>query len=285
LALAGVIQRKGEKVVAQADSILKLNNIEVRYHQAILVLKGVSLSVPHQGIVALLGANGAGKSTTLKAISGLLKHEHGAVTDGSIDFQGDPIDKLPAEEIAGRGIVQIIEGRRVFENLTVEENLMVGANLRPTGLQNRMDMIFHYFPRLCDKRHVTAGFISGGEQQMCAMGRAMMAQPKLMLLDEPSLGLTPLLINEIFETIERLNREEGIPILLVEQNVKLALTVAPYAYVMENGRIVMEGASGKLKEHSDIRDFYFGLTGVGRRQSLQDINDYRRRKRELTGLG
>jgi branched-chain amino acid transport system ATP-binding protein len=268
--------------VAETDSILKINNIEVRYHEVILVLKGVSIAVPHGGIVALLGANGAGKSTTLKAISGLLHHEEGEVTDGSIEFVGERIHKLGAEQISKRGIIQIIEGRRVFEHLTVEENLMVGGHLRPGGLKERLDMVYHYFPRLKERRNIQAGFISGGEQQMCVIGRAMMAQPKLMLLDEPSMGLAPLLIKEIFEIIQRLNREEKIPILLVEQNVKLALTVAPYAYVMENGRIVMDDTSERLKENPDIRDFYLGLTDVGGRKSFRDVKHYKRRKRWLT---
>jgi branched-chain amino acid transport system ATP-binding protein len=264
-----------------AEPILKINNIEVRYHEVILVLKGVSIEVPDGGIVALLGANGAGKSTTLKAISGLLNHEEGKVTDGSIEFMGERIHRLPAEDVAKRGIFQIIEGRRVFEHLTVEENLIVGGHLRPGGLKDRLDMVYHYFPRLKERRTVMAGFISGGEQQMCVIGRAMMALPKLMLLDEPSMGLAPLLIKEIFEIIQRLNREEGIPILLVEQNVKLALTVAPYAYVMENGRIVMNDASEKLRENPDIRDFYLGLTDVGGRKSFRDVKHYKRRKRWL----
>lgn len=261
--------------------ILNINNIEVRYHEVILVLKGVSISVPEKGIVALLGANGAGKSTTLKAISGLLNHEEGEVTDGSIEFMGEKIHKLPAEQISKRGIFQIIEGRRVFEHLTVEENLIVGGHLRPKGLKERLDMVYHYFPRLRERRNIMAGFISGGEQQMCVIGRAMMAQPKLLLLDEPSMGLAPLLIKEIFDIIQRLNREEMIPILLVEQNVKLALTVAPYAYVMENGRIVMDDTSEKLKENPDIRDFYLGLTDVGGRKSFRDVKHYKRRKRWL----
>lgn len=268
--------------MAENNSILKINNIEVRYHEVILVLKGVSIEVPQGSIVALLGANGAGKSTTLKAISGLLNHEDGQVTDGSIEFMGERIHKLPAEQISKRGIFQIIEGRRVFEHLTVEENLMVGGHLRPGGLKERLDMVYHYFRRLKERRNVQAGFISGGEQQMCVIGRAMMAQPKLMLLDEPSMGLAPLLIKEIFEIIQRLNREEKIPILLVEQNVKLALTVAPHAYVMENGRIVMDDTSEKLKENPDIRDFYLGLTDVGGRKSFREIKHYKRRKRWLS---
>jgi branched-chain amino acid transport system ATP-binding protein len=268
--------------VPEDNTILKINNIEVRYHEVILVLKGISIEVPAGGIIALLGANGAGKSTTLKAVSGLLKHEDGEVTDGSIEFLGERIHKLEAEAISKRGIFQIIEGRRVFEHLTVEENLTVGGHLRPTGLKDRLDMVYHYFPRLKERRNVIAGFISGGEQQMCVIGRAMMAQPKLMLLDEPSMGLAPLLIKEIFEIILRLNQQEQIPILLVEQNVKLALTVAPHAYVMENGRIVMDDTSEKLKENPDIRDFYLGLTDVGGRKSFRDVKHYKRRKRWLT---
>jgi branched-chain amino acid transport system ATP-binding protein len=268
-------------VPAQEGAILKINNIEVRYHEVILVLKGVSIEVPHGGIVALLGANGAGKSTTLKAISGLLNHEEGAVTDGSIEFMGERIHRLPAERIAKKGIIQIIEGRRVFEHLTIEENLTVGGHLRPGGLKERLDMVYHYFPRLRERRNIQAGFVSGGEQQMCVIGRAMMAQPKLMLLDEPSMGLAPLLIKEIFDIIQRLNREEKIPILLVEQNVKLALTVAPHAYVMENGRVVMDDTSERLKENPDIRDFYLGLTAVGGRKSFRDVKHYKRRKRWL----
>jgi branched-chain amino acid transport system ATP-binding protein len=275
---AGVCPHK-ETVVA--ESILKINNIEVRYHEVILVLKGISIEVPAGGIVALLGANGAGKSTTLKAISGLLNHEDGEVTDGSIEFKGERIHRLEAEEISSRGIFQIIEGRRVFEHLSVEENLRVGAHLRPEGWRSRLDMVYHYFPRLRERRNVMAGFVSGGEQQMCVIGRAMMAQPKLLLLDEPSMGLAPLLIKEIFEIIQRLNREEEIPILLVEQNVKLALTVAPHAYVMENGRIVMDDSSEKLRENPDIRDFYLGLTDVGGRKSFRDVKHYKRRKRWL----
>ncbi len=264
--------------------ILKLNNIEVMYHEVILVLKGVSIDVPHGGIVALLGANGAGKSTTLKSISGLLKHEDGEVTDGSIEFMGEKINHLHAEEIAKRGIFQIIEGRRVFEHLTVEENLKVGAHLRGSGsaMKERLEMVYRYFPRLVERRNVMAGFISGGEQQMAVTGRALMAQPKLMLFDEPSMGLAPLLIKEIFEIITQLNRDEKIPLLLVEQNVKLALTVAPYAYVLENGRLVMHDTSEKLKQNPDIRDFYLGLSDIGERKSFRQVKHYKRRKRWLT---
>jgi len=236
--------------------ILKIKNIEVKYHEVILVLKGVSIEVPRGGIVALLGANGAGKSTTLKAISGLLKTEDGEVTDGSIEYEGKPIHHAKAAKIAKAGIVQVIEGRKVFEHLTVEENLKVGAHLRKTGsVKEGLQMVYHYFPRLLEKRSETAGFVSGGEQQMAVVGRAMMTEPKLILLDEPSMGLAPMLIHEIFNIITKLNREEQISILLVEQNVKLALTIAPYAYVMETGRIVMDDTSEKLSQNEDIKDF------------------------------
>ena len=265
-------------------SILKLNNIEVMYQEVILVLKGVSIEVPQGGIVALLGANGAGKSTTLKSISGLLKHEDGEVTDGSIEFMGEKIHHLPAEEVARKGIFQIIEGRRVFEHLTVEENLRVGAHLSGmgSGIRERLEVVYNYFPRMRERRNILAGFISGGEQQMTVIGRALMAQPKLMLLDEPSMGLAPLLIKEIFDIITRLNQEEQIPLLLVEQNVKLALTVAPYAYVLENGRLVMHDTSDRLKENPDIRDFYLGLSDLGERKSFRQVKHYKRRKRWLS---
>lgn len=266
------------------DCILKINNIEVKYHEVILVIKGVSIEVPKGGIVALLGANGAGKSTTLKAISGLLNHEDGKVTDGSIVFMEQRIDKMGAEKIAKMGIVQVIEGRRVFEHLTVEQNLKVGAHMRKSSrsVKDGLDMVYHYFPRLKEKRYETAGFISGGEQQMTVVGRALMTSPKLILLDEPSMGLAPLLIHEIFNIITRLNQEEGISILLVEQNAKLALSVAPYAYVMENGRIVMDDMADKLLQNPDIKDFYLGLTDVGGRKSFRNVKHYKRRKRWIT---
>jgi branched-chain amino acid transport system ATP-binding protein len=271
------------EIFNSSENILKLINVEVMYHEVILVLKGVSIDVPQGGIVALLGANGAGKSTTLKSISGLLKHEDGEVTDGSIEFMGERIHHLPAEEIARRGIFQVIEGRKVFEHLTVEENLRVGAHLRGSGsaTRERLEMVYRYFPRLVERRNVLAGYISGGEQQMTVIGRALMAQPKLMLLDEPSMGLAPLLIKEIFDIITRLNQEKRIPLLLVEQNVKLALTVAPYAYVLENGRLVMHDTSDKLRENPDIRDFYLGLSEMGERKSFRKIKHYKRRKRWL----
>jgi len=266
------------------NTILKINNIEVKYHEVILVIKGVSIVVPEGGIVALLGANGAGKSTTLKAISGLLKHENGQVTDGSIEFLGERIDRMGPEKIAKLGIVQVIEGRRVFEHLTVEQNLKVGAHLRKDGrpMKEGLEKVYHYFPRLREKRNETAGFISGGEQQMTVVGRALMTQPKLILLDEPSMGLAPLLIHEIFNIIKQLNEEEKISILLVEQNAKLALNVAPHAYVMENGRIVMDDSAEKLRENPDIKDFYLGMTDFGARKSFRDVKHYKRRKRWLT---
>jgi branched-chain amino acid transport system ATP-binding protein len=265
------------------DTILKLNNIEVKYHEVILVLKGVSIEVPRGGIVALLGANGAGKSTTLKAISGLLKTEDGEVTDGAIDYEGKHIHHERAANIAKMGIVQVIEGRRVFEHLTVEENLKVGAHLRKSGsVKEGLELVYQYFPRLLEKRSETAGFVSGGEQQMTVVGRALMTEPKLVLLDEPSMGLAPMLIHEIFNIIKRLNKGERISILLVEQNAKLALNVAPYAYIMETGRIVMDDTSEALSQNEDIKDFYLGLGEKGKRKSFRDVKHYKRRKRWLT---
>ncbi len=267
-----------------AAHMLQLNNIEVVYHEVILVLKGVSLEVPSGGIVALLGANGAGKSTTLKAISGLLKHENGRVTDGSIEFMGERIHRKSAEEISRMGIIQVIEGRRVFEHLTVEENLKVGSHLPGNGasVRNGIERVYEYFPRLKQIRATTAGFASGGEQQMLVMGRALMAGAKLLLLDEPSMGLAPLLIKEIFAIITRLSHEENLPILLVEQNVKLALAVAGYGYVLEGGRIVMDGTADRLRDNPDIKEFYLGLTDLGTRKSFRHVKHYKRRKRWLT---
>jgi len=265
-----------------AEAILKINNIEVKYHEVILVLKGVSIEIPRGGIVALLGANGAGKSTTLKAVSGLLKTEDGEVTDGGILYEGNYIHHERAATIAKAGIVQVIEGRKVFEHLTVEENLKVGAHLRKTGsVKEKLQMVYHYFPRLVEKRNEIAGFISGGEQQMTVVGRALMTEPKLVLLDEPSMGLAPMLIHEIFNIVTRLNQEEKISILLVEQNVKLALRVAPYAYVMETGRIVMDDTSEKLSQNEDIKDFYLGM-GAGSKKSFREVKHYKRRKRWLS---
>jgi len=267
----------------KSEAILKINNIEVKYHEVILVLKGVSIEVPRGGVVALLGANGAGKSTTLKSISGLLKVEDGEVTDGAIEFEGKRIHHEKAAKIAKMGIIQVIEGRKVFEHLTVEENLKVGAHLRKTGsVKEGLEMVYRYFPRLIEKRNETAGFVSGGEQQMTVVGRALMTEPKLVLLDEPSMGLAPMLIHEIFNILIKLNKEERISVLLVEQNVKLALNVAPYAYVMETGRIVMDDPSEKLRENEDIKDFYLGMGAKGEKKSFRDVKHYKRRKRWLS---
>ncbi|MFP4087521.1 MAG: ABC transporter ATP-binding protein [Desulfobacteraceae bacterium] len=266
-----------------SEAILEIKNIEVKYHEVILVLKGVSIELDRGGIVALLGANGAGKSTTLKAISGLLKTEDGEVTDGSIEYEGRRIDHDKAANIAKAGIVQVIEGRRIFEHLTVEENLKVGAHLRKTGsVKDGLQTVYHYFPRLVEKRNEVAGFVSGGEQQMTVVGRALMTEPKLVLLDEPSMGLAPMLIHEIFNIITKLNKEQKISILLVEQNVKLALNVAPYAYVMETGRIVMDDTSETLSHNEDIKDFYLGMGGKGEKKSFRDVKHYKRRKRWLS---
>jgi branched-chain amino acid transport system ATP-binding protein len=263
--------------------MLRLNNIEVIYSDVILVLKGVSLEVPEGKIVALLGANGAGKTTTLKAISGVLRTELGEVTDGSIEFDGLRIDKMDPEEIVRLGIVQVMEGRRLFEHLTVEENLLVGAYARDDahGIRADLEKVYGYFPKLQEMRKRTSGYLSGGERQMLVMGRALMARPKVMLLDEPSLGLSPLLVKEIFKLIEHINKKEGVSILLVEQNARKALGLSDYGYVMENGRIVLDGPSQKLKENEDIKEFYLGLSELGSRKSYKEVKHYKRRKRWL----
>jgi len=265
-------------------SLLAVNNIEVIYDHVILVLKGVSLRVPEGGIVALLGANGAGKSTTLKAISGLLRTERGDVTKGGIEFQGRPIHRKPPDAVVRGGIVQVMEGRHVFEHLTVEENLLTGAYTRRAGDETgrHLDLVYSYFPRLTHRRTVAAGYISGGEQQMLAIGRALMARPKLMLLDEPSMGLAPMLVAEIFDIVSRLNREEGVAVLLAEQNAIIALKYADIAYVMENGRIVLDGDAKTISDNEDIKEFYLGLSGVGQRKNYRDVKHYRRRKRWLS---
>jgi branched-chain amino acid transport system ATP-binding protein len=264
--------------------LLSVNNIEVIYDHVILVLKGVSLQVPEGGIVALLGGNGAGKSTTLKAVSGLLRTERGAVTKGNIQFLGEAIHRKDPAEVVRRGIVQVMEGRHVFEHLTVEENLLTGAYTRRNGraLRQDLDLVYRYFPRLRERRQVKAGYVSGGEQQMLAIGRALMARPKLMLLDEPSMGLAPMLVNEIFDIVSRMNREEGVAVLLAEQNAAMALRFAQYGYVMENGRIVLDGDAKAISQNEDIKEFYLGLTGVGQRKSYRDVKHYRRRKRWLS---
>jgi len=264
--------------------VLKLKNVEVVYDRAVLVLRGISLEVPEQRIVTLLGSNGAGKSTTLKAISGLLKPERGEIITGSVEFAGERIDDRGPEEIVKLGITQVMEGRRVFQDLTAEENLRAGAHTRRNGAEIKRDMelVYDYFPKLADRRTLKAGYLSGGEQQMLAIGRALMARPRLMLLDEPSLGLAPLLVEEIFQIIQRLNQEEKLTVLLVEQNAAMALTVAQYGYIMENGRIVLDGETASLRDNADVKEFYLGLTEVGQRKSYRDIKHYRRRKRWLS---
>ena len=267
-----------------APALLTVSNVEVIYDHVILVLRGVSLQVPEGGIVALLGANGAGKSTTLKAISGLLRTERGDVTKGAIEFLGRSIKHANPSEVVRRGVVQVMEGRHVFEHLTVEDNLLAGAYTRPNGrgVRQDLDMVYGYFPRLAERRGVRAGYVSGGEQQMVAIGRALMAHPRLMLLDEPSMGLAPMLVQEIFEIVARLNREESVAVLLAEQNAAMALRFADYAYVMENGRIVLDGDRKTISENEDIKEFYLGLSGVGQRKSYRDVKQYRRRKRWLS---
>jgi branched-chain amino acid transport system ATP-binding protein len=263
--------------------MLQVNNIEVVYMNVIQVLRGVSLGVGDGKIVALLGANGAGKTTTLKAVSGMLRTEEGEVTEGSIDFDGKRIDRYGPEGVAALGISQAMEGRRVLEHLSVEENLYIGAYRRKdrAGVKKDIDMVFDYFPQIKRLRRQMSGYLSGGEQQMLVIGRALMARPKLMLLDEPSLGLAPLLVQEIYEIIERINAEQKMAILLVEQNARAALGISDYGYVMENGRVVLEGPAEKLKDNEDVQEFYMGLSTVGSKKSYREIKHYRRRKRWL----
>jgi branched-chain amino acid transport system ATP-binding protein len=263
--------------------MLQVNNIEVVYMNVIQVLRGVSLEVSDSKIIALLGANGAGKTTTLKAISGMLRTEEGEVTDGSIDFDGKRIDRYGPEDVAAMGITQVMEGRRVLEHLSVEENLLIGAYRRKdrVGVKRDIEMVFDWFPKIKQLRHQMSGYLSGGEQQMLVIGRALMARPKLMLLDEPSLGLAPLLVQEIYEIVERINTEQKMAILLVEQNARAALGIADYGYVMENGRVVLEGPAEKLKNNEDVQEFYMGLSTVGFEKGYRDVKHYRRRKRWL----
>ncbi|MFT5219559.1 MAG: branched-chain amino acid transport system ATP-binding protein [Planctomycetota bacterium] len=264
--------------------MLVVNNIEVIYDHVILVLKGVSLEVPEQGIVALLGANGAGKSTTLKAISNLLKAERGDISKGSIEFMGKRIDNLSCAELVQQGIIQVMEGRHCFEHLTVEENLMTGAYTRKDGsarIKSDLELVYSYFPRLKQRYKSQAGYTSGGEQQMVAIGRALMSRPKMILLDEPSMGLAPQLVEEIFEIVERLNREEGVTFLLAEQNTNIALRYAKHGYILENGRVVLDGSAAELRENTDVKEFYLGIS-EGERVNFRDVKHYRRRKRWLT---
>jgi branched-chain amino acid transport system ATP-binding protein len=266
---------------AATQPMLSLNNVEVIYDHVILVLKGVSLSIPKGAIVALLGANGAGKSTTLKAISNLLLAERGKVTKGAVEFMGKRVDGLSPSELVRRGCIQVMEGRHCFGHLTVEENLLTGAYTRSGGggaIRRDLDMVYSYFPRIRERRTSLAGYISGGEQQMVAIGRALMSKPQMVLLDEPSMGLAPQLVEEIFEIVKRLNVEQGVSVLLAEQNTNMALKYATYGYILENGRVVMDGDSKSLRENEDVKEFYLGIGG-GDRKSFRDVKSYKRRKR------
>ncbi len=264
------------------EDILIVNNIEVVYSHVILVLKGVSLKVKKGGITALLGGNGAGKSTTLKSISNLLASERGEVTKGSVTFSNQYIHDLDPAQLVKRGVIQVMEGRHCFEHLTVEENLLTGAYTRSNNKEVKDDLerVYNYFPRLRDRRTSLAGYTSGGEQQMIAIGRALMAHPTMILLDEPSMGLAPQLVKQIFEIVAEINRREGVTILLAEQNTNVALQYAEYAYILENGRVVMEGSAESMRDNEDVKEFYLGISGEGR-QSFKDVKQYRRRKRWL----
>ena len=266
-----------------AGILLAVNNIEVIYNHVILVLKGVSLEVPTGQIVAILGANGAGKTTTLKAISNLLHAERGEVTKGSIVYDGKKVEASSPNDLVKRGVIQVMEGRHCFEHLTIEENLLTGAYTRTDGkaaIEASMEKVYSYFPRLKDRRTSQAGYTSGGEQQMCAIGRALMSNPKMILLDEPSMGLAPQLVEEIFEIVDALNKKEGVSILLAEQNTNIALRYADYGSILENGRVVMDGPAANLRENEDVKEFYLGLSS-GERKNFRDVKHYRRRKRWL----
>jgi branched-chain amino acid transport system ATP-binding protein len=279
-ALAERIERPGSE---PAQGLLVVNNIEVVYDHVILVLKGVSLSVPEGGVVALLGANGAGKTTTLKAISNLLRAERGEITKGMITLAGQDVSALGTDELVRRGVVQVMEGRHCFEHLTIEENLLTGAFTRNDGraaIEQDLAMVYGYFPRIAERRRARAGYTSGGEQQMTAIGRALMARPKVILLDEPSMGLAPQLVEEIFAIVARLNREAGVTFLLAEQNTNVALRYARYGYILESGRVVLDGEASALRDNEDVKEFYLGLSTSGRR-SFRDIKSYKRRKRWL----
>jgi branched-chain amino acid transport system ATP-binding protein len=267
----------------EANPLLVLNNIEVIYDHVILVLKGVSLTVPEGSIVALLGANGAGKSTTLKSISNLLRAERGDVTKGNILYRGERIDQMTPNDLVRKGVIQVMEGRHCFEHLTVEENLLTGAHTRKDGrkaVMRDLEMVYEYFPRLKIRRSSQAGYTSGGEQQMTAIGRALMAKPNMILLDEPSMGLAPQLVEEIFTIVDALNKKEKVSFLLAEQNTMVALRYADFGYILENGRVVMEGEAKSLRENEDVKEFYLGLSTAGRK-SFRDTKNYRRRKRWL----
>jgi len=268
----------------QVENVLEVNNIEVIYNHVILVLKGVSLNVPKGGITALLGGNGAGKTTTLKAISGLLASERGEVTKGSIKYRGLDIQDADPAETVKKGVVQVMEGRHCFEHLTIEENLMTGAYTRTDGkaaIAADLEMVYNYFPRLKERRKSQAGYTSGGEQQMCAVGRALMSRPETILLDEPSMGLAPQLVEQIFEIVKEINEKEGVTFLLAEQNTNVALRYAHYGYILESGRVVMDGPAADLRENKDVKEFYLGMSDEGRK-SFRDVRSYRRRKRWLS---
>ncbi len=266
------------------EKLLEVNNIEVIYNHVILVLKGVSLHVPKGGIVALLGGNGAGKTTTLKAISGLLKSERGDITKGSINYRGADLAGRDPADLVRSGVIQVMEGRHCFEHLTVEENLLTGAYTRTDGkaaIAADLEMVYDYFPRLKERRKSLAGYTSGGEQQMAAMGRALMSRPETVLLDEPSMGLAPQLVEQIFEIVKKINEEQGVTILLAEQNTNVALRYAHYGYILESGRVVMDGPAAELRENPDVKEFYLGMSDEGRK-SFRDVRSYRRRKRWLS---
>jgi branched-chain amino acid transport system ATP-binding protein len=277
------VARTSPTRLAQNERILAVNNIEVIYDHVILVLKGVSLEVPKGGIVALLGANGAGKTTTLKAISNLLHAERGDVTKGSILFDNAEVQDLSPNELVRRGCIQVMEGRHCFGHLTIEENLLTGAFTRRDGraaIKHDLDLVYTYFPKLGERKDSLAGYTSGGEQQMCAIGRALMSRPKMILLDEPSMGLAPQIVEEIFEIVKNLNEKEGVSFLLAEQNTNMALRFARYGYILENGRVVMDGEAKALAENEDVKEFYLGIS-EGRRKSFREGKHYRRRKRWL----
>ena len=276
------IKASNTKKSSTSEDVLIVNNIEVVYSHVILVLKGVSLKVKKGGITALLGGNGAGKSTTLKSISNLLASERGEVTKGSVTYSNEYIHDLDPSQLVKKGVIQVMEGRHCFEHLTVEENLLTGAYTRTNNKEVKEDLerVYNYFPRLRDRRTSLAGYTSGGEQQMIAIGRALMAHPTMILLDEPSMGLAPQLVKQIFEIVAEINRKEGVTILLAEQNTNMALQYAEYAYILENGRVVMEGTAESMRDNEDVKEFYLGISGEGR-QSFKDVKQYRRRKRWL----
>jgi branched-chain amino acid transport system ATP-binding protein len=265
------------------QALLEINNVEVIYNHVILVLKGVSLQVPKGGITALLGGNGAGKSTTLKSISNLLLSERGEITKGSVLYRGDSVAGLSPAELVRRGVIQVMEGRHCFGHLTVEENLLTGAYTRKIGraeINQNLELVYNYFPRLRERRKLLAGYTSGGEQQMVAIGRALMSKPETVLLDEPSMGLAPQLVEEIFQIVRDLNEKEGVTFLLAEQNTNVALRYAHYGYILESGRVVMDGPAGELRENPDVKEFYLGMSDEGRK-SFREVRSYRRRKRWL----